>query len=223
MKLYTFDGSPTSRVVLLFCAESGIKFEKADIDLLAGEHLSDSYKSLNPCALVPMLEDGEFRLTESSAILRYLADSVDSPAYPKDLKQRAKIHEVMDWFNTGLYRVMGYEYIYPQIYAHHRRESDAVNRGTIQWGRARTLQCLRLLDEHWLGKKPYLCGNEITLADFFGAPLLGQFDLIGADLSCYVNISHWIDRMRKLKAWGEVHAMHNRYAASLSNREFVKL
>src|SRR4051812_8911995 len=78
MKLYTFDGSPTSRVVLLFCAEEGIAFEKVDVDLLAGAHLSEKFKQINPCAFVPVLEDGDLRLTESSAILKYLADKSES-------------------------------------------------------------------------------------------------------------------------------------------------
>ncbi len=223
MKLYTFDGSPTSRVILLFCLESEIPFEKVDIDLLAGEHLSATYKSVNPCALVPMLEDGEFRLTESSAILKYLADSINSTAYPQDLKRRAKIHEVMDWFNTGLYRVMAYDFIYPQIYAHHRRETEEVNRGAVEWGRGKTLQYLQLLDEHWLGTTRYLCGDELTIADYFGAPLLGQFDLIGVPLSPFTNIHGWMNRMRQMKNWAAVHATHNQYAQSLSSRKYVTL
>ena len=39
------------------------------------------------------LEDGDLKLTESSAILKYLADKIGSPAYPKDLKARAKRSE----------------------------------------------------------------------------------------------------------------------------------
>ena len=71
-----------------------------------------------------MLEDGDFRLTESSAILKYLADKVDSPAYPKDLKKRARVNEMMDWLNTGFYRDFGYGLVYPQIFPHHKRPSD---------------------------------------------------------------------------------------------------
>ena len=210
-------------MVLLFCAEEGIEFEKVDVDLLAGAHLSESYKRINPCSLVPVLEDGDYRLTESSAILKYLAEKYDSKTYPRELKLRGRIHEMMDWLNTGLYRVMGYDFIYPQIYGHHRRDSAVVNEGTIEWGRQRTHHSLQLLDSHWLGEKRFLCGDQITLADFFGAPIISQFDLIGASLAPFQNVVRWMGEMQKLKAWDDVHAMHKGYAASLAGREFVVL
>ena len=223
MKIYAFDGSPTSRVVLLFCAEERIAFEKIDVDLMTGAQLSEGYKVINPCSFVPVLEDGDFRLTESSAILKYLADRFESQAYPRDLKRRAKIHESMDWLNTSLYRVLGYNFIYPQLYAHHRREPEEVNQGTIQWGRARTEQYLWLLERHWLGNKRFLCGDEITLADYFGAPILSQLELIRANLDRFENIRRWRTEMSQLKSWDAVHAMHKQYVASLAGRDFVTL
>ena len=44
---------------------------------------------MDPNWMVPMLEDGDLRLTESSVILKYLADKYYLPSYPKDLKKRA--------------------------------------------------------------------------------------------------------------------------------------
>ena len=129
----------------------------------------------------------------------------------------------MDWLNTSLYRVMGYNFIYPQIYAHHRREPEEVNKGTVEWGRQRTRQYLELLDSHWLGEKRFLCGDAIALADYFGAPIISQFDLIGASLDPYRNVVRWMGEMRKLKSWEEVHRVHGQYAATLANRGFVTL
>ena len=66
------------------------------VDILKGEHYEPAYSKINPNHLIPMLEDGDFRLTESAAILRYLAEKTGSPAYPKDLKQRARVNEVIE-------------------------------------------------------------------------------------------------------------------------------
>src|SRR3990172_6005243 len=104
MKIYYHPASTTSRPLMLFVAESGINVEFQVIDLFTGEHYKPPYEAINPNHLVPVLEDGDFRLTESSAILKYLADKINSPAYPKDLRRRAHVNELMDWFNTGLMR-----------------------------------------------------------------------------------------------------------------------
>ena len=81
---------------MLFCAESGIDADFQVVDLFTGEHTKPPYEGINPNRLVPLLEDGDFRLTESSAILKYLAEKSGSPAYPKDLRQRARVNERMD-------------------------------------------------------------------------------------------------------------------------------
>jgi glutathione S-transferase len=90
MKLYMHPVSMTSRPVRLFIADNKIDIDEQVVDLMTGEHLKDPYASINPNRMVPMLEDGDFRLTESSAILKYLADKIGSPAYPKELKQRGQ-------------------------------------------------------------------------------------------------------------------------------------
>ena len=102
MKIYYHPVSTTSRMIKLFAEEEGVDLEFQVVDLFTGEHLKEAYDAINPNHLVPVLEDGDFRLTESSAILKYLADKIDSPAYPKDLRQRARVNERMDWINTQL-------------------------------------------------------------------------------------------------------------------------
>src|SRR6201988_1403443 len=121
MKLYMHPVSTASRPVRLLIAENGIKCDEEMVDILKGAHYQEPYTKLNPNRLVPMLEDGDLRLTESSAILKYLADKVNSPAYPKDLKQRAKVNEMMDWLNTNFYREYAYNLIYPQLFPHMKR------------------------------------------------------------------------------------------------------
>ena len=134
MKLYMHPVSMTSRPVRLYIAEKKIPCEEQVVDLMVGEHLKEPYSTLNPNKLVPVLEDDGLRLTESSAILKYLAEKQNLPEYPKELKARAKVNELMDWFNTNFYRDFGYGMAYPQIFAHHKRPTDDVQSATVAWG-----------------------------------------------------------------------------------------
>lgn len=156
------------------------------VDLTTGAQTRPPYSDQNPNMMVPMLEDGDLKLTESSAILKYLADKINSPAYPKDLKQRAKVNEVMDWLNTGFYRDFGYNFCYPQLFPHHKRRSDEAHAGAIEWGKEKSRRWLKLLDEYWIGpKKDFLCGDQITIADYFGSGIVSIGEIVHVDFSNY--------------------------------------
>ena len=70
MKLYFHPASTTSRPIMLFAAENRIALEEQVVDLFTGEHYKAPFEAVNPNHLVPVLDDGDFRLTESSAILK---------------------------------------------------------------------------------------------------------------------------------------------------------
>ena len=202
MKLYMHPVSMTSRPVRLFIADSKIDCDQQLVDVMTGEHLQPPYGAINPNRLVPVLEDGDFRLTESSAILKYLADKIGSPAYPKDLKQRAKVNEMMDWLNSNFYRDWGYGLCYPQLFPHHKRRSDEAHAATVEWGAENAKKWLQLLNDYWIGpNKQYLCGNSVTIADYFGAGLVTLGEVIRVDFSKYPNVKRWLDNVKKLPSW----------------------
>lgn len=216
MKLYYHPASTTSRPLMLFAAESGIDVEMQVVDLFTGEHLKPPYDDINPNRLVPVLEDGDFRLTESSAILKYLADKIGSPAYPKDLRQRARVNERMDWINTQVCRDFAYGFVYPQIFPGHKRKSAEAQSATLAWAKERAAAWMKVLDTHILGpKNAYLCGDQITIADYFAASFIGLGDVIRCDYSAYPNVQRWLGRMKQLKSWNKVNETINGFAASL--------
>ncbi|MBI2294947.1 MAG: glutathione S-transferase family protein [Betaproteobacteria bacterium] len=221
MKLYYHPVSTTSRPIMLFVADSGIALDFQVVDLMSGEHMKEPYASINPNRLVPVLEDGEFRLTESSAILKYLADKTGSPAYPRDLKKRARVNEMMDWFNTNLYRDFGYGLIYPQIFPSYRRPSDEQQAGTIQWGKAKAKLWLQILDERLIGPgRTYLCGSEITIADYFGAPILTLGEAIRCDFARYPNIARWLKGMKARPSWSKVNEAFYGMVGAFKNQAY---
>ena len=216
MKLYFHPASTTSRPLMLFAAEANIPLEYQVVDLFTGEHYKPPYEAINPNRLVPVLEDGNFRLTESSAILKYLAEKAGSPAYPKDLQQRARVNERMDWVNTQLCRDLAYGFIYPQIFPAHKRRSDEAHDATLQWGKERAQGWLKVLNDHVLGaQNRFLCGNTMTIADYFCASFVALCELTGSDLGEYPNVKRWLGRMKDLKNWNKVNEVINGYGASL--------
>lgn len=223
MKLHFHPVSTTSRTVVLFCAEQNIAYEPVIVDLLTGEHLKEPFLSLNPNGQVPVLEDGDFILTESSAILKYLADKANSPAYPKEPKARARVNERMDWFNTNHYREFAYHLVYPQVFPGHVRTPEAAHHATIEWGREKAEPWLKILDKHLLGTSKYLCGADMTIADYFGAEILSAGDLIGVSFKRFPNIDRWMTGMRELKSWKKVNEVVEGFAASMRGKPFVTI
>lgn len=205
MKLYYHPVSTTCRPILQFAAESGIQLDLQLIDLFKGEHQQEPYCAINPNSCVPVLEDGDFRLAESSAILKYLADTVRSPAYPTDLRLRARINERMDWFNTSFYRDFGYGLLYPQVLPHLRQQDERVQTAIVSAGRERTKKWLGTLDAHIIGPAhAYVCGNEISIADYFGAAMVTAGEVIRLDYSAYPNILRWLGRVKARPSWAKV-------------------
>jgi glutathione S-transferase len=225
VKLYYHPISTTSRPVVLFAAESGIALDHQIVDLFTGEQYKPEYAAINPSRQVPVLEDGDFRLTESSAILKYLADKTGSSAYPADLRKRARVNERMDWLNTGFYRDYSYGFVYPQIFPFMRRPDETVQAGTVAWGREKASFWLKVLDENVLGpRSAYLCGDDITLADYLGAMMVLGGEAIGLNFGAYPNIARWLGNMKALKHWAKVNEVFYQYLVEPNKgKDFVRI
>jgi glutathione S-transferase len=208
MKLYYHPASTVSRPIMLFAHEQGVPLEYQLVDIFTGEHMQDSFGAVNPSRMVPALEDGDFRLSECSAILKYLADKTSAPSYPTDLRQRARVNERMDWFNTGMYRDFGYGFVYPQTFPNHQRPDATVNAGIISWAQEKSRNWLRILDQDLIGQQNnFVCGNQITIADYLGSGIISLGDIIRLDFADYPNIRRWLSGMKARPSWAATHGI----------------
>jgi glutathione S-transferase len=224
MDLYIDPTATTSRAVLALCIELDLAIAIRPVSLMKGEHHQPPLSTLNPNRLVPVLDDRGFVLTESSAILRYLARRAGSPLYPADLQAAARVDERIAWFESNFYRDFGFQYIYPQLMPHHGRGSDEATRATIEWGRSASLRWLQVLDAHFLaGEDPWLAGKQPTIADFHGASILSLAELVGADLTAFGRVRAWLDRMETLASWRRACEDFRGFAQSLRGHPWVGL
>ena len=208
MKLYRFNGSTTCRPVEMFAAEAGIALDLVDVNLMSGEHMGPAYTATNPVQQVPTLEDGDFRLAENSAILKYLADVHGAAAYPKDLKERAVVNSQMDFFNTSLSRELCYGHVYPQILPSLRHENPEVHQALITRCRANAEKFLRVLNDHMLSDAgPFLSGRaEPTIADYMGVCYTTLAEMTRFDFGAYPRVQRWIAAMKARPGWAAANA-----------------
>jgi glutathione S-transferase len=224
VKLYYHPVSTTSRPIMLLAADDKIAMDYELIDLLTGAHLEPRFRGVNPSQQVPVLEDGDFRLTESSAILKYLAEKTGSVSYPKDLRQRARVNERMDWFNTGFYRELGYGVIYPQIFPNYKRADPAVQQAHVAWGCEKSRRWLGILDQDIIGQNPYVCGEQLTIADYFGIGVVSLGEVTRFGYAEWPNVSRWIATMKARPSWQRVHeTFYAHFVVAYESAPFITL
>ena len=64
-----------------------------------------------------------------------------------------------------------------------------------------------MLNDHWLGGgKKYICGDQITIADYLGSAIMSIGELIHCDLKSYPNVQRWIDNVKKQPNYEKVNS-----------------
>lgn len=207
MKIYYDPISTTSRPLLMFALEHGLEIDWELVSLFQGEHRSEAYLALNPNGTVPLLVDGTFVLSESAAILKYLAGRTQSPAYPSDLRERARIDSAIDWFITNFHFALGSSLAYPTLYPTMKPLGEQAFTELTGRAAADTRQALAVLDEHMIGPdRTYVGGEDLTLADYVGSSVIVLAEAIDFDLRPYPNVARWLGAMKVRPSWQPTYA-----------------
>ncbi|HKF72909.1 MAG TPA: glutathione S-transferase family protein [Stellaceae bacterium] len=199
MKLHTFVGSPHSRKVQAVISHIGLQVDTEYHDLLAGELGLPEYVALNANAMVPLLIDGEFRLTESNAIMQYLADKAsDGSLFPQDPQRRADVVRWQFWelahFNKAL-GILAFE-----IVAKPKFNLGPTNSALVDTMRADLARFAPVLERH-LADRHYMVGEGITLADYAVIAFEAYRSRVPFDWSPFRNINAYFDRLRLVEHW----------------------
>jgi glutathione S-transferase len=94
LRIFGKASSINVRKVLWTCAELQIPFEREDWGSGFRSTNDSEFLALNPCAMVPVIQDGDFTLWESNTIIRYLVSRYDGlHLYPTDAQTRARVDQ----------------------------------------------------------------------------------------------------------------------------------
>ncbi len=98
MRLYHHPMSSNARRAVMTVLHLGVDVDLVLVDLAKGEQRRPEYLRLNPNGKVPVLEDQGFVLSESHAIMQYLADrTLGQTLYPEAIQARADVNRWLFW------------------------------------------------------------------------------------------------------------------------------
>jgi glutathione S-transferase len=199
MKLYLNTLSPNVRRVRLTAAVLGIELEEKKLDFAKGEHKNPEYLALNPNGAVPTLTDGDFVLTESRAIMQYLASKKpEAGLLPKDEAARADVTRWQFWdsshFSPNVAAIAFEKLIKPMM---GMGEPDGRK---VEEALGNVRRFAAVLNKRLEGKK-YIVGDALTLADLTLASSLMYAKQAEIPLAEFPNVQAWFQRITDLDGW----------------------
>ena len=203
MKLYDYVLSPSCYKVRLLAALIGIELTLRAVDFHPGsEHRGPELLALNPAGSIPILEDGDLFLTESSAMLVYLAKKA-APDWLGDgsASETARIQQWLS-FSHRLTSALGGARLHEML----------LRPGNIQWLQSTSKMALRELEaaltEQRLQGNAFLTGHRPSVADIACFPYVALAPDGGVSLDSYPSIRLWLRAIRSLQNFIEMPGIH---------------
>ncbi len=196
MKLYTHPMSQHARRVLILAHELGIDIETVPVALQDGEHMQVGYREKSVTGLVPLLEDGDFRLPESHAIMRYLcANFAAESFYPSDPKRRAEVDLWLDWTHATLNPPIQTTVIEAVFKGEHG------DKELIAASRERSADAIAVLER---GKAVYpILTDTPNIADIAIATTLALHEMVGGGFGDASGVASWFEAFKRRPSFAD--------------------
>lgn len=210
LRLYDYVLSGSCYKVRLLAALLGVDYERVPIDFYpGGEHKQPDFLAINPAGTLPVLADGDLVLTETQAILAYLASSRDPSGQwlPKD--DPGTFAEVMQWlaFSARLTETAGAARLHDML--NRPLDIEAARRGAIR--------AFRELEAHLTERRfdggIYLVGDRPTIADIACFPYVALSPDGGVEHDDFPAIRNWLHAIKSLDGFitmPGIHVLHER-------------
>ena len=191
LKVYGFGISFPSNMVRMAVNALELEHEFIMINLMQGEQQSESFLKVNPHGKVPAIEDDGFCLSESLAILRYLAQKAGK-MYPSDLQQQALVDQYLQFASAhigiNISKVLFNQLLAPLLEIPRDEQSFADGHKFLG-------QYLPYVEKR-LESNSFYTGDKITIADIALLAALDPCELIEVDLAPYSALGEWREKLR---------------------------
>lgn len=179
LTLYSYWRSSAAYRVRIALNLKGLAHDIVAVNLVKGEQAGDDYRALNPQGLVPLLVDGDTRLSQSMAIIEYLEEVHPHPRLlPADLAERARVRAMAGLIAADIHPLNNL-----RVLKYLKRELGQTDDAINSWYRHWITQGFTALEQLADATGPYLCGDVVTLADVFLVPQMANARRYDTDLT----------------------------------------
>ncbi|MPZ43524.1 MAG: glutathione S-transferase [Betaproteobacteria bacterium] len=182
--------------VLWCCGELNVQFERIDAGMEFGINNTPEYLAKNPNARVPTIEEGDWVLWESHAIVRYLCGVHGlGTLWPGSPRAFADVDKWMDWYHTSFepdLRVVFWQLI--------RTAPEKRDMAAVEAARLRCIKALALLDAQLTGKK-FLGGTTFTMGDIPLGVAAYRWFALNVERPALRNVEAWYLRLTERPAY----------------------
>jgi glutathione S-transferase len=192
-QLYCFGQSGNSYKAALMLELCGIPWTQILVDYFNGETRGPTYRAqVNEMGEVPVLVDGDLKLSQSGVILTYLSEKTGKFGGETDADRR----EILRWILFDNHKFTSYAATLRFLVAIAKTGDAAV----VEFLRGRVSAAFAIVEAH-LAKSDFLVRRQPTIADFSLCGYLFYPEEYGVPWSEYPNICRWRDRIAALPRW----------------------
>ena len=180
----------------------GCLVEIRNYDFFAGELKHPNYLALNANAKAPTLQDGDFILWETTAIMQYLCEKAgDTELFPRSPRIRADITRWQCW--EGLYFNAALGTLAFETVAKAKRNLGPPDALLLEQAQITLQRFAPVLEAH-LKDKNYMVTDHITLADYSMATFGSYATKVPFDFSPFRHTLQYFERMEQAEHWPTV-------------------
>lgn len=192
--LHQFEGSPASRAVLMVKELLGLDMDMREVNTIAGDQFKPEYLAKNPMHTVPLIEDGDFILADSHAIITYLVSKYGadkrSQLYPNEYSSKAIIDQRMHFEGSVVFTTFRAMVISILKDKTPRPSEEQIKQTEDIYGFLET----------YLQASEFVASDHITLADISLVATVTTLNLLVPISDQFVKIHEWLEKLYN-KEW----------------------
>ncbi|XP_045173768.2 glutathione S-transferase theta-1-like [Mercenaria mercenaria] len=202
LELYYDLLSQPCRALFFFLKCADIEFEGKKMELLKGEHLTPEFLKKNPFHKVPVIFDDGFGLSESIAIMRYIAIKYNLADhwFPRaDLRTQARVEEFLNWQASAVrapcslvFKALMTDKVGIRFYSKQPTDED------IKAAKEEISRAVTHIADYFIQDKQFVAGDKMSAADIVVVCELYQLhpvDQLDSLVKCNPKVKAWMERV----------------------------